>query len=121
TTKMPTMMTSVIGTTHCSISGATVWMPSTAARTDMAGVMMASPTNMAAPATPSQVIQAGALANDLRASVISESVPPSPLLSARVTKNTYLTVTVSVSAQTISDTSPSSSTSAGPPAPTSSP
>src|SRR5690554_1585685 len=109
TKNTPTMMTRVMGTTQRAIPGCTNCTPSTADSTEMAGVIMASPKNMAAPSTPRMVIQTGGLVKVLRASAISDSVPPSPLLSARVTKNTYLTATVRVSAQTISDSSPSTS------------
>ena len=40
------------------------------------------------------------------ASAISESVPPSPLLSARMMNSTYLTVTMKISAQISSETIP---------------
>ena len=42
----------------------------------------------------------------LCASAISVSVPPSPLLSARRMKSTYLIVTMKISAHRISDTIP---------------
>ncbi len=41
------------------------------------------------------------------ASAVSESVPPSPLLSARSRMSTYLAVTVMISAHRISDSTPS--------------
>ena len=41
------------------------------------------------------------------ASAVSESVPPSPLLSARSRISTYFSVTVMISAHTISDSTPS--------------
>ena len=41
------------------------------------------------------------------ASVASASTPPSPLLSARMIRVTYLTVTVSVTAQNRIDSTPS--------------
>ena len=44
------------------------------------------------------------------ASAISASVPPSPLLSARIRKTTYLIVTIRTSAQITSDTTPSTAT-----------
>ena len=49
------------------------------------------------------------------ASAISASVPPSPLLSARMTKITYLIVTTMISAQKIRETTPSTAMSLGPP------
>ena len=42
----------------------------------------------------------------LRASAMRESVPPSPLLSIRRTIATYLSVTIRVSAQRMSETTP---------------
>jgi hypothetical protein len=42
----------------------------------------------------------------LRTSVISAMIPPSPWLSARITKATYWTVTISVTAQKISEITP---------------
>ena len=49
------------------------------------------------------------------ASAISASVPPSPLLSARIRKTTYLIVTMRISAQVISETTPRTASSASPP------
>ena len=40
------------------------------------------------------------------ASAISESTPPSPLLSARIRKRTYLTVTTMISAHSASEITP---------------
>ena len=99
-------MTSVIGTTKGSKAGVTTFRPSTADRTEMAGVMMASPKNRAAPHMPMPRIAVEPAGHALRASAISDSVPPSPLLSALSTKTTYLMVTMMVSAQTISDSTP---------------
>ena len=41
------------------------------------------------------------------ASAMSDSTPPSPLLSARMTKSTYLTVTTMISAHSARLTTPS--------------
>ena len=41
------------------------------------------------------------------ASAVSDSVPPSPLLSARRSTRTYLTVTTTASAQRIKESTPS--------------
>jgi len=68
---------------------------------------MESPMNMEAPTTPS------ASRNQLRRpsarwpSAIRESVPPSPLLSARSRMRTYLIVTVTISAHRIRERTPS--------------
>ena len=115
TMNSPIRITTVIGTTQGVRRGSTTSRPSTAESTEMAGVMIASPRNSAPPTMPRPRIQAGRLAKALLASVISDSVPPSPLLSARSTKTTYLTVTTMVSAQTISDSRPSTSFSDGEP------
>ena len=44
---------------------------------------------------------------------ISARMPPSPLLSARITKTQYLTETVMMSVQTTSDSSPSAAVAEG--------
>jgi hypothetical protein len=46
---------------------------------------------------------------------MSASVPPSPLLSARIRKTTYLMVTMRISAQVISETTPRTAISPPPP------
>src|SRR5688572_13114545 len=84
TENTPMISTTVTGTTQGARLGATTVTPSTADSTEMAGVMIASPKNIAAPITPMAMIHLGALANDDDASAISDSVPPSPLLSARM-------------------------------------
>ena len=60
---------------------------------------------------PTAVItaRARALCASRWASAISASVPPSPLLSARMISRMYLTVTTRISDQTISDSVPSTS------------
>ena len=80
----------------------------------MAGVMMASPENSAAPATPSRKISLERRPSAFCASAISDSVPPSPLLSARIRKNTYLSVTTMNNAQISSETMPTTSDSTTP-------
>ena len=47
------MMTAVIGTIHESRLGSMIFRPSTAERTEIAGVIMLSPKNSAAPNIPS--------------------------------------------------------------------
>ena len=49
------------------------------------------------------------------ASAISASVPPSPLLSARSRITTYLSVTTTISAHRISDSTPSTASRVGAP------
>jgi hypothetical protein len=48
------------------------------------------------------------------ASAIKASVPPSPLLSARKTRNTYFIVTIRVKAQNTSETTPRTADSVAP-------
>src|SRR4030088_1584425 len=68
---------------------------------------MESPMNIEPPTTPSasngQLLRPSARCP----SAISESVPPSPLLSARSSSSTYLAVTTIKSAHRISDRTPS--------------
>ena len=47
------MIAAVIGTTRCSSDGSTTFSPSTAERTEIAGVIMLSPKKSEAPKTPS--------------------------------------------------------------------
>ena len=49
----PTMMAEAIGTTRCSSDGDATSTPSTADRTEIAGVIMPSPRNSDAPKIPS--------------------------------------------------------------------
>ncbi len=49
------------------------------------------------------------------ASAISDRMPPSPLLSARIRNSTYLAVTTISSAQMISETTPMICATPGPP------
>ena len=72
----------------------------------MAGVMMASPENRAAPMTPSRNTAPPRLPSACWASAMSDRVPPSPLLSARIRKRTYFAVTVISSAQISSEMMP---------------
>ena len=104
------MITAVIGTTRCSSDGSTTLSPSTADSTEIAGVIMLSPKNSEAPKMPSAASTscrpppAGRARR--RISVISAMMPPSPSLSARITSSTYVTVTMIVTDQKISETTP---------------
>ena len=69
--------------------------------------MTESPRNIAAPMTPSSSTNGVRRPSARVASAVSDSVPPSPLLSARSRISTYLRVTTTISAQTISDSTPS--------------
>src|ERR1700676_4920729 len=105
-----TRMTTVSGTTKCSSAGAASLRPSTADRTEIAGVIVESPMNIDAPTTP--IASNGQLLRPSARwpSAISDSVPPSPLLSARSSSRTYFAVTTIKSAHRISDRTPSTMT-----------
>ena len=90
--------------------------PSTALNTDMAGVIMASPKNRDAPASPTIRSPACNLPATGRAKDRSAIVPPSPALSAFMTKTTYLIATTSTIAQKTSESTPKTAASEGPPA-----
>ena len=105
------MMTAVIGTTYSASDGSTVFRPSTADSTEIAGVMMPSPKNSDAPNRPTAARTAaarrpGCVERQRRSSVISAITPPSPSLSARIASRMYVTVTMIITDQKISDTTP---------------
>ena len=104
------MITAVIGTIRCSSDGAATFSPSTAESTEIAGVIMLSPRNSEAPKIPSAAsssfVRAPPATPARRISVISAMMPPSPSLSARITSSTYVTVTMIVTDQKISETIP---------------
>jgi len=104
------MITAVIGTTSSSSPGSTILRPSTADSTEIAGVIMLSPKNSAAPNTPraaSSIAVRRLFGTAHRFSrVISAMMPPSPWLSARITNVTYVSVTMIITDQKISDTTP---------------
>lgn len=87
-----TRMPAVSGTTASLSEGWTTSRPSTADSTEIAGVIMLSPKNSAAPKIPSTVstvaVRRPALAPDRRIRVISAMMPPSPSLSARIASST---------------------------------
>ena len=76
----------------------------------MAGVIMLSPKNSEAPKIPSAASTAFARRPPGRArrriKAISAMIPPSPSLSARITSRTYVTVTMIVTDQKISEMIP---------------
>ena len=76
--------------------------------------MIASPENSAAPATPRKKTTAERRTSACCASAMSESVPPSPRLSARIRNRTYFAVTVKNSAQIKSETVPMTASSVSP-------
>ena len=101
-----TRMTNEIGTTRWLRPGAATFSPSIAERTEIAGVIMPSPKNKAAPKIPSMT-NAVALATRLRCSSAARAmIPPSPRLWARMMNPAYLIDTTIVRAQKISETIP---------------
>src|SRR5215467_8466370 len=104
------MITTVIGTTSPATDGAATLTPSTADSTEIAGVITLSPKNSEAPKTPStaSILAVRRLLGTprRRIKVISAMIPPSPSLSARITSETYVTVTMIVTDQKISETTP---------------
>ena len=92
TRNRPVMMTAVSGTTSSARPGSTTLSPSTAESTEMAGVIMLSPKNNAAPRIPSVDRAAMTFGWDFppirRTRVINAITPPSPSLSARITSVT---------------------------------
>src|SRR6266568_5836492 len=110
TRNRPTMIAAVIGTTRPATDGAATLTPSTDDRTDMAGVITLSPKNSEAPKTPSTasttLVRRPPGTPRLRIKVMSAMIPPSPSLSARITSKTYVTVTMIVTDQKISEMIP---------------
>ena len=88
------------------MEGTAIFSPSTALRTEIAGVIMASPKNKDAPARPTTSRIGCNRPATGSASDRSAMVPPSPWLSARMTKTTYLTVTMRMIAQNTIDSTP---------------
>ena len=97
---------SAIGTTRCARLGLITFMPSTAEMTEIAGVIMPSPKNRAAPKMPSVTSATPWASRRRRMSAVSAMIPPSPRLWARMMKPAYLIETTTISAQKISDTIP---------------
>ncbi len=109
-----TRITADMGSTHECMDALTPgasFRPSMAPITEMAGVIMPSPRNRAAPQMPRKKGIIACRPRVLRARAIRASVPPSPLLSARIRKMTYLIVTIRVRAQSTRDTTPSTDSS----------
>ena len=103
-----TITTAEIGRTNSCARGVTISSPSTADSTEIAGVMTPSPKNRQAPAMPTRArpLRIGVLAIPRCARTMSARMPPSPRLSARITSNTYFTVTIRMSDQKNSDSTP---------------
>ena len=114
-------ITTAIGTMNGLKTGVATSSPSTALRTEIAGVMTPSPYSSAAPRNPSVSTSAVPCCRDARSdatcaalrptcppSAIASNarIPPSPRLSARMMIVTYFTLTTMMSDQTNSDTAP---------------
>ena len=104
------MIATVIGMTRPDTDGAATLTPSIADRTEIAGVIMLSPKNSEAPKIPSAASTIFARRPPGRARrrirAISDMIPPSPSLSARITSRTYVMVTTIVTDQKISEMIP---------------
>ena len=106
-----TRMPSEIGTTNGLRSGVATSSPSIAPRTVITGVIMPSANRSAVPNRPRRMSQRRRRrrpspfgAGEMRA--IRAMIPPSPWLSARITKTRYLRTTTRASDQKISDSTP---------------
>src|SRR5271167_869234 len=109
TANSATMITAVTGTTQPAKPGSITLRPSTADSTEIAGVIMLSPENSAAPRMPSAastIVMRLPGAPHRRTRATSAMIPPSPSLSARITSVTYVSVTMIITDQKISDTTP---------------
>jgi hypothetical protein len=82
----------------------------------MAGVMIASPKKKEAPMIPKNNGSPPFFLKRLSISTTSERMPPSPRLSARIITKTYLMVTMVMTDQTKSDTTPKTAERTSPPA-----
>jgi hypothetical protein len=102
-------MTIASGITQALSAGAATSRPSVADSTEIAGVMAPSPYSSAMPNRPISISTAKKPVGFRRSpitSVVSASTPPSPWLSARSTKITYLTATSSTIAHSIREQAP---------------
>ena len=92
TANSPMRITAVIGTTKSANLGSTTFIPSTADSTEIAGVIMLSPKNRAAPRIPrvdsAEITRGLDRPPSRRTRVINAITPPSPSLSARITSTT---------------------------------
>ena len=96
------------GTTISSSWGSMISRPSIEDSTEMAGVIMLSPKNSAAPKMPTEASTPKALVDNRlwASSASSASSPPSPSLSVRMNVSTYITVTITVIDQNTSEITP---------------
>src|SRR5665213_3684354 len=99
-------MMRLMGTTSAPSAGFSTFSPSTEDSTEIAGVSMPSPKNKASPTTAADemvVFNQRGSPGERCASEASAMTPPSPLLSARRMKMTYLIVTTMMSDHRISE------------------
>jgi hypothetical protein len=113
--KSATRMAQVSGSTSGDSRGLATASPSTALRTEIAGVITPSPYNSEAPITASSAMPVtlplwtACVRNRSGTIATRAKIPPSPLWSARMTHVKYLTVTTMMSAQNISERIPNRS------------
>ena len=99
----------MIGTTSELIPGTAIFSPSTDEITLIAGVTAPSPKNSATPRTPiatRTTLARRSFTGNSRTSATSAMIPPSPRLSARITKATYFTETTRTIVQTTNEIIP---------------
>ena len=106
TANSPIRIARLMISTNGSNIGVTRLRPSTAESTEIAGVIIASPKNSAAPAMPSSGMRRPRSPTACCASAIRLNVPPSPWLSARSMISTYFNVTITTKAHSISEITP---------------
>ena len=109
TRKRPIKMMIAAGKTYASRLGAAMVVPSTAASTEIAGVITPSPYSSAAPNSPKITYthrRPRATGSLPVASADSARIPPSPSLSARITSERYLMVITITSDQNITESRP---------------
>jgi len=96
------------GSTSTRRSRLTTCRPSMADITEMAGVISESPKNKAAPTIPiARMVLRNLVPVSLpRSSAVNARMPPSPSLSARITRTMYLSVTMMINDQTTSEMMP---------------
>ncbi|KAE9515321.1 hypothetical protein FXW26_03430 [Candidatus Liberibacter asiaticus] len=89
-----------------SNSGAIYLTPSTAERTDSAGVTILSPINNAEPAKPNAINTVDRLGIFFNNKARRDNIPPSPSLSALNNNKIYFIVTTMVRTQIMRETKP---------------
>ena len=105
-TNRPSRIATDSGTTRCASAGVATWTPWIAPSTEIAGVIMPSPKNNAAPKIPSVTSNAPWATLFRLSRDVSAMIPPSPRLCARMMKPAYLIDTTIVNAQKINDAVP---------------